>query len=203
MTVLRPLAANGSDEALPGAELWFAPRWLDAGHADALFACLRREIQWETHRIRLFGRDLDSPRLSCWIGDEGTAYTYSGTRFAPHPWPEALLSVRERLASVLDAPFNSVLANRYRDGRDYMGWHSDNESVLGPRPLIASLSLGEKRRFVLKHRKDSSRKLELELPHGSLLVMGGDTQRNYRHSLPRTARPLGERINLTFRRILA
>jgi alkylated DNA repair dioxygenase AlkB len=203
MTVLHPLAANGSDNALPGAELWFEPGWLAEGPADALFASLCEEIHWETHRIRLFGREVDSPRLSCWIGDESTAYTYSGTRFHPHPWPAALLPVRQRLADELDGAFNSVLANRYRDGCDYMGWHSDNESALGSRPLIASLSLGAARRFVLKHRNEPSRKLELELPHGSLLVMGGDTQLNYKHSLPRTARPLGERINLTFRRILA
>lgn len=203
MTVLRPLAANGSDSGLPGAELWFAPRWLAEGPADALLASLRVGIQWETHRIRLFGRELDSPRLSCWIGDEGTAYAYSGTRFQPHPWPAALLPIRQRLADELDGAFNSVLANRYRDGRDCMGWHSDNESALGPQPLIASLSLGTTRRFVLKHRHEPSRKLELELPHGSLLVMAGDTQRNYRHALPRTAKPLGERINLTFRRIVA
>jgi alkylated DNA repair dioxygenase AlkB len=203
MTVLRPLAANGSDDALPGAELWFAPAWLAQGPADALLAALREEIQWETHRIRLFGRELDSPRLSCWIGDEGAAYAYSGARFEPHPWPAALLPVRKRLANELDGAFNSVLANRYRHGRDCMGWHSDNERELGPQPLIASLSLGAERRFVLKHRQEPSRKLELELPHGSLLVMGGDTQRNYRHALPGTARPVGERINLTFRRIVA
>lgn len=203
MNVLRSIKANGSDSALQGAELWFAPDWLTMAEADALLVSLREEIHWETHRIRLFGRELDSPRLSCWIGDEGTAYTYSGARFQPRPWPAALLPVRQRLATELDGAFNSVLANRYRDGHDYMGWHSDNESALGPRPLIASLSLGATRRFVLKHREESSRKLELELPHGSLLVMGGDTQRNYKHALPRTAKPIGERINLTFRRIVA
>lgn len=203
MTVLRPLASNGGDGALPGAELWFAPDWLATEEADVLLVSLRGEIHWETHRLRLFGRELDSPRLSCWIGDEGAAYTYSGARFQPHPWPAALLTIRQRLAKELDGAFNSVLANRYRDGRDCMGWHSDNESALGPRPLIASLSLGATRRFVLKHRHEPSRKLELELPHGSLLVMGGDTQRNYKHALPRTAKPLGERINLTFRRIVA
>ena len=202
MTVLRLLAANGGDDALPGAEIWFAPDWLDMAEADALLDSLRR-VHWETHRIRLFGREIDSPRLSCWIGDEGAAYTYSGARFQPHPWPVALLAIRERITDELGCMFNSVLANRYRDGRDYMGWHSDNESALGPHPLIASLSLGATRRFMLKHRQDPSRKLELELPHGSLLVMGGDTQRNYRHALPRTARPVEERINLTFRRILA
>lgn len=202
MSVLRPLATNGSHDTLAGAELWFAPDWLEAAQADALFAELRNSVEWETHRIRLFGREVDSPRLSSWIGDEDAAYTYSGMRFQPRPWPPALAGIRRRLARELDCRFNSVLANRYRDGRDYMGWHSDNESALGPHPVIASLSLGAIRRFVLKHRQDASRKLELSLPHGSLLVMRGDTQANYRHSLPRTARPVGERINLTFRRIL-
>lgn len=202
MSVLRALATNGSDEALPGAELWFAPEWLQAQQADALFTQLQASIEWETHRICLFGREVDSPRLSSWIGDEGVAYTYSGTRFQPHSWPLALTGVRSRLASELHGEFNSVLANRYRNGSDYMGWHSDNESALGLRPVIASLSLGATRRFVLKQRQQPSRKLTLELPHGSLLVMRGDTQQNYRHSLPRTARPIGERINLTFRRIV-
>ncbi len=202
MSVLHTLATNGSDNALPGAELWFAPDWLQAEQADALFAELRDSIEWETHRIRLFGREVDSPRLSSWIGDEDASYTYSGTRFQPHPWPHALVDIRRRLARELDCEFNSVLANRYRNGRDYMGWHSDNESALGPQPIIASLSLGTTRRFVLKGRQQSSQKLELPLAHGSLLVMRGNTQANYKHSLPRTARPVGERINLTFRQIL-
>ena len=204
MTVLHPFTANGNDLLLPGAELWFAPDWLAAGQADALFAALQEDVAWETHRIRMFGRMVDSPRMSCWIGDPGSAYTYSGTRFEPHPWPSPLLeAVRTRLAHELGGAFNSALANRYRDGRHYMGWHSDNEAALGPRPVIASLSLGATRRFVLKHRQDAAQgKLELELPHGSLLVMRGDTQRNYKHALPRTAKPVGERINLTFRHIV-
>lgn len=202
MSVLHALATNGSDNALPGAELWFAPDWLQAGQADALFAELRDSIEWETHRIRLFGREVDSPRLSSWIGDEGASYTYSGARFQPRPWPHALADIRRRLARELDYEFNSVLANRYRNGRDYMGWHSDNESALGPQPIIASLSLGATRRFILKGRQEPRRRLELELPCGSMLVMRGDTQQNYRHALPRTARPVGERINLTFRRIV-
>jgi alkylated DNA repair dioxygenase AlkB len=105
------------------------------------------------------------------------------------------------LAGELRVDFNSVLANLYRDGRDSMGWHSDDEPELGAQPVIASLSLGSTRRFVLKHRRDPSRKFALELPHGSLLLMRGATQANYRHALPRTARPVGPRINLTFRRI--
>jgi alkylated DNA repair dioxygenase AlkB len=187
---------------LPDAELAFETQWLVPAAADALLAALQETIAWEIHRIRLFGREHASPRLSCWIGDPDASYRYSGTRFEPRPWPAALPPIRRRLHDEFGIDFNSVLANRYRDGRDAMGWHSDSEPELGPAPAIASLSLGATRRFVLRHRTQSDLKLALDLPHGSLLVMRGDTQRYYRHALPRTIRPVGERINLTFRRIL-
>ena len=200
--------------ALAGADVAFDPHWLVADDAEALFARLRATIAWEVHRIRLFGRIVDSPRLSCWIGDPDAAYTYSGTRFQPHPWPRLLGPLRARLRDELGVDFNSVLANLYRDGRDCMGWHSDDEDALGPQPPIASLSLGAVRRFVLKPRRangataataatvDPPQRLALELPPGSLLLMRGDTQRVYRHALPRTARPVGPRVNLTFRQIV-
>jgi len=186
---------------LPGADVRWLPGWLAPAEAAALFAQLLGEVAWEVHRIRLFGRLVDSPRLSCWIGDPEASYRYSGTRFAPHPWPPALRPLRDRLAAETGVPFNSVLANRYRDGRDAMGWHSDDEKELGPRPLIASLSLGATRRFVLRHRSEPALRQALELSAGGLLLMGGETQRLYRHALPRTAKPVGERINLTFRRV--
>lgn len=190
-------------EALPLADatLGFDPRWLSPEQADELFEDLQASIAWEVHRIRLFGRLVDSPRLSSWIGDPGAGYVYSGVRFEPRPWPGALEAIRDRLLSTTGHRFNSVLANLYRDGRDAMGWHSDDERELGVRPVIASLSLGATRRFVLKHRRQPDRKLAIELPHGSLLLMSGETQANYRHSLPRTARPVGPRLNLTFRYI--
>lgn len=202
MAVLIPIAMDCGDVSATGAELWYAADWLQAAQADALFLSLRDSIQWETHRIRLFGRELDSPRLSSWIGDEGASYAYSGSRFEPRPWPLALVPIRERLEAELDERFNSVLANRYRSGSDYMGWHSDNEAALGRKPVIASVSLGATRRFALKHRHRAGAGIVLELAPGSLLVMRGETQQHYRHALPRTARPVGERINLTFRRII-
>ncbi|WP_369976980.1 alpha-ketoglutarate-dependent dioxygenase AlkB family protein [Xanthomonas bundabergensis] len=188
---------------LPGADVRWLPGWLAPAEAAALFAQLLDAVSWEVHRIRLFGRLVDSPRLSCWIGDPQASYRYSGSRFAPHPWPPALRPLRARLAAETGVAFNSVLANRYRDGRDAMGWHSDDEKELGPRPLIASLSLGATRRFVLRHRAEPALRQALELSPGGLLLMGGETQRLYRHALPRTAKPVGERINLTFRKIAA
>lgn len=187
---------------LSEADIALDPAWLGAGDANRLFEALLRDVPWETHRLRLFGREVAAPRLSCWIGDAGARYRYSGTAFEPQPWPRVLLPLRRRLCEELGVDFNSVLANRYRSGRDAMGWHRDDEPELGRQPAIASVSLGAVRRFVLKSTGTPPRRLALELPHGSLLVMRGDTQRLFRHALPRTAKPVGERINLTFRRIL-
>ena len=188
-----------SEVDLPGARLAYDPEWLDAGAASALFAALRDGLPWERHRITVYGRSLEAPRLSCWIGD--AAYTYSGTRFDPHPWPEALAPVRERLERELHAGFNSVLANLYRDGNDRLGFHRDSEPELGPEPLIASVSLGAMRRFRLREREGRG-SFGIDLEHGSLLVMSGATQRNWLHAVPPTARVVGPRINLTFRKVL-
>ena len=184
---------------LPDAAVALDPHWMAPGEADALLRELIDAVPWANHRVRLFGREHDAPRLSCWIGDPGAQYRYSGTRHAPHPWPPMLVPVRDRLTRELGVPFNSVLANRYRDGRDCMGWHRDDERDLGPAAVIASVSLGATRRFVLKHVGHPDAKATLELVSGSLLVMGEGSQQHYRHALPRTARPIGERINLTFR----
>jgi alkylated DNA repair dioxygenase AlkB len=186
---------------LPGADVLWSPAFLPTVDADALLLRLRTEIPWEQHRLRLFGRELAAPRLCCWIGDPGAAYTYSGTRFEPRSWTPSLAALRVRLNAVLGTQFNSVLANRYRDGRDSMGWHADDEPELGARPLIASLSLGAPRRFLLRSR-DQRQRAELLLTHGGLLVMQGETQARTQHSLPKSARVPNERINLTFRRIL-
>ncbi|QHG86011.1 alpha-ketoglutarate-dependent dioxygenase AlkB [Xanthomonas sp. NCPPB 1638] len=187
--------------ALPGAQIHWQRGWLDAAQADALLQTLLAQVRWEVHRIRMFGRVVDSPRLSSWIGDADASYRYSGTRFAPQPWLDALQPVRARLQAETGHPFNSVLVNRYRSGADAMGWHSDDEPELGAQPVIASVSLGATRRFAFKHRCNAALKQTLELGHGDLLLMGGDTQRYYKHALPRTVRLVGERINLTFRQI--
>ncbi len=189
--------------ALPEAQVTLDPCWLPPHEADALLAVLSATIPWRTHRIRLFGREVVSPRLSCWIGDAGVDYTYSGTCFRPQPWPPELAALRERIAAACDTRFNSVLANLYRDGNDSMGWHSDDEPELGAQPVIASLSLGAERVFRLRRRlppgAPPAAMLRLELPHGSLLRMAGDTQRLYQHELPKSRAVTAARINLTFR----
>jgi alkylated DNA repair dioxygenase AlkB len=187
---------------LPDADVSLDPAWIEAAQAEALFMRLRTQVDWQNHPVRLFGREHPAPRLSGWIGDADARYRYSGLVRDPAPWLPELSALRSRLRDALGIGFNSVLANLYRDGRDAMGWHADDEAELGEAPVIASISLGAARRFVLKHR-DGETKLALDLPSGSLLLMRGATQAHYRHALPRTVRPVGARINLTFRRIYA
>lgn len=185
------------------ARVAHAAAWLGADEAGALFGRLVDEVPWTVHRIRMFGRWVDSPRQSCWMGDAGLRYRYSGSTFEPEPWHPAIRALLPRLEAACDAPFNSVLINRYRDGDDYMGWHSDDEPELGEAPVIASLSLGAERRFLLRMKADHATKHESRLAHGDLLVMRGDCQRVAQHALPKAAAVRNERINLTFRRIAA
>jgi alkylated DNA repair dioxygenase AlkB len=161
-----------------------------------LFNLLRDEISWEQQEITLFGRTVPTPRLTSWMGD--SAYRYSGLVNEPAPWPAALAAHRDRLNQSLGVGFNSCLANLYRDGSDSMGFHSDDEPELGPEPTIASISLGARRRFVLRHRV-SRQRWSWDLGQGDLLVMRDESQREYRHAVPKTTRPIGPRMNLTFR----
>ena len=188
--------------ALPGAQLRYAEQAWSTAQADALFLRLRDEVPWQQHRLKLFGREAETPRLSCWIGDPDAVYTYSRTRFQPLPWTQAVASLRDELEARLGLRFNSVLANLYRDGRDAMGWHSDDEPELGPEPVIASLSFGAVRAFRLRERSTRKAALSLDLAHGSLLLMSGATQRLYQHALPRRSGIEAARINLTFRRVM-
>lgn len=171
--------------------------------ADALFTRLREDIAWRQEEIVIFGERKRVPRLVSWHGDPGAAYTYSGVLHEPEPWTRALGQIRARVEALSGHAFNAVLLNLYRGGADGMGWHSDDEPELGRNPVVASVSLGAPRRFRMRHRRHRERQLDLELAHGSLLVMEGATQHHWVHAVPKTARPVGERINLTFRRIVA
>ena len=188
---------------LPQADLLFDPNFLPESEASTLRAQLTADIAWEQRAIRMFGRELPQPRLTAWHGDPAARYTYSGLTWEPRPWTPALLDLRQRVAAATGARFNSVLLNYYRDGRDSMGWHADDEPELGPSPVIASLSLGATRRFRLRPIGPKAgalaQPLGLDLPNGSLLLMRGPTQHCWQHALPKTARPTGPRLNLTFR----
>ena len=165
---------------------------------DIVLARLIAETPWRAHSITLWGKQMAQPRLSSWHGDK--AYRYSGLTLDPLPFTPLQLELKAAVEAVSGASFNSVLLNYYRDGRDSMGMHSDDEPELGPEPLIASLSFGATRTFILKHKR-GKRQLKLDLTSGSLLIMAKKTQSNYLHGINKTRRALGPRVNLTFRKI--
>jgi alkylated DNA repair dioxygenase AlkB len=195
-------SAAGERIELPGADLVFWPRVDLREDYDVLLRRLVAQSEWRQERITVYGKPYLQPRLSAWYGD--LSYRYSGIRLEPLPWTPLLRELKDAVQALTGNEYNSVLLNYYRDGNDGMGMHSDDEPELGPRPAIASLSLGESRDFILKHRhrKDLDT-LRLPLPAGSLLLMQGDTQRNWRHGIGKLRRACGARLNLTFRRVLA
>jgi alkylated DNA repair dioxygenase AlkB len=168
----------------------YVPDFLDAAAAWALFAQLRREVNWQAETIRLFGRSIEVPRRVAWYGDAGRNYRYAGLDHVCVGWLPALRPLRERIAAAFGLETQLVLLNLYRDGRDGMGWHTDAEPGQGA--ILASLSLGATRRFRLRLPAGTS---GLALEHGSLLLMSGAVP----HALPKTRRRVAERINLTFR----
>ena len=186
---------------LPGLALRFWPGWAGA-EADALLAQLTAEVPWKQDTITLFGRTHPLPRLTCWVGDPGCAYTYSGVANALEPWSPLLQELRERVQAAAGCRFNSLLLNRYRDGNDKLDWHADDEPELDPQAPIASLSFGAARSFRLRPKQhDVAEPLAYELGHGDLLVMDPPTQQHWLHQVPQRLRVREERLNLTFRRI--
>ncbi len=183
---------------LPNAEVAYWTGFFAPAEARTLFDDLWAEIRWERHRVRIRGRVVDCPRLSAWEGE--AAYSYSGLTLRPAPWTPRVADIRRRVEAATGDAFNSVLANLYRDGADRMGWHADDEPELGPSPVIASVSFGAPRRFLLRPKRGGA-SVPIALEPGSLLVMRGATQRHWMHSLPATRRPVGPRLNLTYRRI--
>jgi len=165
---------------------------------EEVFARLRAETPWRQDSIVLFGKRHLQPRLTAWYGD--ASYTYSGLRLDPLPWTPLLAELRQAVEHACGRSFNSVLLNYYRNERDSMGMHSDDEPELGPEPAIASLSFGATRSFVLRHKRNK-RTLKLALDDGSLLLMSGTLQSHWLHGIHKATRALGERINLTFRYI--
>lgn len=180
-------------------ELLLYPHLFSPQASDDFLAKLQETVDWKQEEIRLYGRLIPLPRLTAWFGDEGKTYMYSGITVQPEPWTSTLLEVKSRVEEVSNVTFNSVLLNYYRNERDSVSWHSDDEPELGKNPLIGSVSLGDVRTFQLRHKVDKSLVINKELPHGSYLEMVGSTQHYWLHQIPKRSRKIGPRINLTFR----
>jgi len=184
------------------ADVFYLPHLELGSGGDAILHRLIADTPWREEKVIVWAKEYRQPRLTAWYGDPGCDYRYSGITLAPIAWTDLLLDVRRRVETAAATAFNSVLLNYYRDNRDSMGFHSDDEPELGPRPVIASLSLGEERTLVMKHKTNQSVKpVRLRLASGSLLLMKGETQRHWKHGIAKESRPRGPRVNLTFRRI--
>ncbi len=180
----------------------YFPDFFSPSESGKLFASLEKQLAWSEESIKMYGKPIKVPRLVCWYGDDNVSYRYSGIDHTGLPWTPELLAIKKNIEQHTNHNFNSVLGNYYRDGNDSMGWHADNEKELGKTPCIASVSLGEERLFKIRH-KQSRATHEVTLCDGSLLIMSGNFQNEWQHSVPKTKTCTRPRINLTYRYIFA
>ena len=202
--MLKPLvlSSDGSPKDFPGARLRYFESFFSKKETENFFNQLLEETKWQQDVITVYGKTYPQPRLTALYAINTLPYKYSGINMYPLPMSPLLSQIQERINKVCNSKFTSVLLNQYRDGKDSNGWHSDDEKELGKHPIIASLSFGAERFFYLKHRKQKELRLKILLKSGSLLIMEGETQSNWLHQIAKTRRPVGKRINLTFRKII-
>lgn len=182
-------------ELTDGGILLYDEAFLPSALADRYFIELRDKCVWE-QKPGVFGHM--QPRLTASYGDEGVTYRYSGTINVALPWTPTLLEIKEKIEAV-QGRYNYCLLNRYRSGQDSMGMHADNEPEMGH--VIGSLSLGATRTFRIKHNK-TKETMNFPVGHGTLIIMAGTMQQFWKHEIPKTKEPVGERINLTYRQIV-
>lgn len=183
---------------IENGEYIFFPNFFSKAESDLLLKGLRNNIVWKQESMNMYGKKIDFPRLTAWYGNNDKPYSFSGITLQPLPWTSEILTIKNKIEPVAKTVFNSVLLNLYRDGNDSISWHTDAERELGLNPVIASVNFGATRKFQLRHIK-TKEKLEIELTHGSLLIMQGELQHFWQHQVPKTSKSVGERINLTFR----
>ena len=181
---------------------FFHPSFFSWKEADHLFKVLQEGLSWQQEPIWMFGKQILQPRLTALYGDPKVPYWYSGIAMQAKPFTKELETIKQRLQDFTQHEFTHVLCNYYRDGQDSMGWHRDNEAVLGRNPKIASLTFGASRSFQMRPYTEKEPKINLELSHGSLLLMEGASQHHWEHQLPKTKKVNQPRINLTFRKLL-
>jgi alkylated DNA repair dioxygenase AlkB len=183
---------------LDNGQVVYFPSFYSRTESDRYFRELRTQIEWAQESMIIYGRKVKFPRLTAWYGDTDRPYSFSGITLRPKGWLPALLEIREKLETAAATSFNSVLLNLYRNGNDSISWHTDAEPELGVNPIIGSVNFGQPRIFQLRHR-DTKEKVEIELAHGSALIMREELQHYWQHQVPKTSKPMEGRINLTFR----
>ncbi|MBA21844.1 MAG: alpha-ketoglutarate-dependent dioxygenase AlkB [Flavobacteriales bacterium] len=188
---------------LPNGELLYFENFWSKKEADLLYKTLDSEIPWRQDPITIFGKTYPQPRLTSLHSINNIPYSYSGITMNPEPISPILLHILLKIKTVEQYEFTSVLLNKYRDGKDSNGWHSDDEKELGINPIIASVSLGAERFFHLRHKKIKKERHKIKLAHGSLLIMGGEMQHYWQHQIAKSQKQIDPRINLTFRKIRA
>ncbi|MEG3660122.1 alpha-ketoglutarate-dependent dioxygenase AlkB [Arenibacter palladensis] len=196
---MKPTFAKKIALQLPDSDIVYYPHFLGAKEADHYFKSIKATTPWQQDDITVFGKTYPQPRLTALFGENSKPYSYSNITMHPHAFTAGLLELRNKLQMEIGVPFTSCLLNLYRNGQDSNGWHSDDEKALGKNPIIASISLGQERYFHLKHKLKKDLKQKLLLEHGSLLLMKGETQHCWYHQIPKTAKTIQERINITFR----
>ena len=185
---------------ITNGEYIYIPNFFAKGKSDVYLKSLMEEINWKQESMHIYGKTVDFPRLTAWYGDNDKPYSFSGITLKPESWTPTLLEIKQHIETKAQVIFNSVLLNLYRCGNDSISWHTDAEKELGKNPVIASVNFGATRKFQLRHNT-SNEKIELNLSHGSLLIMQGELQHYWQHQVPKTKQTIKERINLTFRTI--
>lgn len=184
--------------SIPNGEYIYLPNFFTKSESDKYFQVLKDNILWKQESMNMYGKQVMFPRLTAWYGDNDKPYSFSGITLKPHSWSKELLEIKNKIEPISNTHFNSVLLNQYRNGNDSISWHTDAEKELGLNPIIGSVNFGATRKFQLRHIK-TKEKIEIELTHGSLLIMQGELQHFWQHQVPKTAQKVNERINLTFR----
>ena len=189
---------NPGINSIRNGEYYYYPSFFTRIESDLYLKDLKENILWKQESMNMYGKRINFPRLTSWYGDSHKPYSFSGITLNPHAWSESLIGIKNKIEPIAQVSFNSVLLNRYRDGNDSISWHTDAEKELGINPVIASVNFGATRNFQLRHI-ETKEKVEIELVHGSLLIMQGELQHFWQHQVPKTSRKINERINLTFR----
>ena len=194
---------NSKQNLLPqDGEAYLFEKFFEKEESDFYFQVLLNQVIWKQEPIILFGKKVMQPRLTALYGDQDKEYKYSGIIMKPYQWIDPLLEIKRKVDDISGSVFTTALLNQYRDEKDSMGWHRDHEKALGKNPIIASVSFGSTRSFILRHYFQKNLKKSLDLSHGSLLLMRGQTQHFWEHSLPKKSKPLETRINITFRKLI-